>query len=653
MRNATSHAWSNHRRTGDRGLSPPMEETAIGLPGRPRARYRDTLLGLLLAVTTAISACEADLPYVVEDCVRTDSGQQSVARIWDEQLLALIRQVVPAPTVHARNLFHLSAAMWDAWAAYDPQADGYFVTEKRRAGDVTAAREAAISFAAYRILLWRYSQVADLDVAEEQLNATMASLCYRTDYVATEGDFPAALGNRIAEAVLEYGRTDGALEDERYVDASYRPANDPLAVADPGTTMIEPNRWQPLALAEQISQNGLPIPGQIQQFIGPHWGHVAPFALPESPTGTPIDPGPPPRLGDVATDSAFKEAAVEVIRYSSLLDASDGVTVDIGPASVGDSTLGTNDGDGREGNPVTGQPYAPNLVLRADYARALAEFWADGPKSETPPGHWNVVANTVSDTPGFEHRIGGEGPEVDRLEWDVKLYVALNASVHDAAIAAWGLKGFYDSARPISMIRYMGGQGQSTDSAGPAYDPDGLPLVPNLIEVVTAESSAAGERHEALAVHLGEIAVLAWRGFPEDPATETSGVGWIRAVDWVPYQRSTFVTPAFAGYVSGHSTFSRAAAELLTAFTGSPFFPGGLSAWTTQAGDLVHEVGPTTDVTLQWATYFDAADQAGISRLFMGIHISADDFEGRKLGSVCGQEAWALAANYFNGSARP
>jgi len=242
---------------------------------------------------------------------------------------------------------------------------------------------------------------------------------------------------------------------------------------------------------------------------------------------------------------------------------------------------------------------------------------------------------------------------VDRLEWDVKLYLALNGAVHDAAIAAWGLKGYYDSARPISMIRYMGGLGQSTDATDPSYDPDGLPLVPGLVEVITQESSAPGARHAHLGDHLGQIAVRSWRGFPKDPATQTSGVGWVRAVDWVPYQRSTFVTPAFAGYVSGHSTFSRAAAEVMTAFTGSEFFPGGLSEWTTPAGELLHEEGPTADVTLQWGTYFDAADQAGISRLFMGIHIAPDDFEGRKIGSTCGKDAWALALKYFAGSAQP
>jgi hypothetical protein len=202
------------------------------------------------------------------------------------------------------------------------------------------------------------------------------------------------------------------------------------------------------------------------------------------------------------------------------------------------------------------------------------------------------------------------------------------------------------------MIRYLGGQGQSSDPDGPSYDPEGIPLEAGLIEVITEASSAPGERHEALADHVGEIAVRAWQGFPEDPATDTSGVGWIRAVDWVPYQRSTFVTPAFPGYVSGHSTFSRAAAEVMTAFTGNAYFPGGLTEWTVAQGALLHEEGPAEDTTLQWATYVDAADQAGVSRLYMGIHIVEDDLQGRLIGVDCGREAWALAQRYFDGTVR-
>ena len=589
--------------------------------------------------------------YVIDGCERADLGGRSVARVWDEALLDAIRRDVPAPTVHARNLFHTSAAMWDAWAAYDPDGDGYFVDEKQEADDVGAAREAAISYAAYRVLLHRYSLAAGLQATFDELVATMESLCYRTDFTSTEGDSPAALGNRIAAAVIAAGRDDGALEERRYTDTTYRPVNQPLVVADPGAPMRDPNRWQPLALARQVAQNGQPIPGNIQRFVGPHWGRVDTFGLSGSAEGLPVDPGPPPQLGgDAASADAFKQAAVAVLRDSSVLDPADGATIDIGPGAIGDNPLGTNDGDGHDVNPSTGEPYAPNEVRRGDFARALAEFWADGPDSETPPGHWNSIANEVSDTPGFVRRIGGDGPELDRLEWDVKLYFALNGAVHDAAVAAWGVKGYYDSARPISMIRYMGAKGQSSDPAGAAYDPDGLPLVPGLIEVVTPASSAAGQRHQHLADHLGEVAVRAWRGNPGDPADEASGVGWIRAVDWVPYQRATFVTPAFAGYVSGHSTFSRAAAEVMSAFTGDPYFPGGISQWTVPAGDLVTEAGPSRDVTLQWATYFDAADQAGISRIFGGIHIPADDFEGRRIGTACGRAAWSLAQRYFAGT---
>jgi len=280
------------------------------------------LAGLVVAGSLLVG-CGATPPHVTEGCARGDLGGRSVARVWDDQTLDLIRQVVPAPTVHARNLFHMSVALWDAWAAYDQGADGYLVTEKRSGGDassVAAARETAMSYAAYRILLWRFGTVADLATAREQLDATMASLCYRTDFAATEGDSPAALGNRIGAAVLAYGQSDGALEDVRYKDPAYSPVNDPLEVAKPGAVMRDPNRWQPLALDKQISQNGLPIPGTIQSFIGPHWGHVTPFALPTSPTGVPIDPGPPPRLGE-ATDQAFKDAAVDIIRRSSELDA--------------------------------------------------------------------------------------------------------------------------------------------------------------------------------------------------------------------------------------------------------------------------------------------------------------------------------------------
>jgi hypothetical protein len=363
----------------------------------------------------------------------------------------------------------------------------------------------------------------------------------------------------------------------------------------------------------------------------------------------PIDPGPQPRLGDPATDAAFKEQVVEVIRDSSLLDPTAGATINISPGARGNNDLGTNNGTGHPVNPATGQPYPPEVVNEADFGRVMAEFWADGPKSETPPGHWNVLANLASDELGSNLRIGGSGATVDRLQWDVKLYLALNGAVHDAAIAAWGLKGHYDGVRPISMVRYMGGLGQSSDPTLPAYNTKGLPLVPGLIELITNQTTAPGQRHAALAGHEGQVAIYAWAGNPTNPKTQIGGVKWILATTWVPYQSPNFVTPSFPSYASGHSSFSRAAAEVLAAFTGSQYFPGGVSGYTIPAGSLKFEKGPTVDIPLEWATYFDASDQAGQSRLWGGIHVETDDFIGRRLGAACGTAAWALAQRYYEG----
>src|SRR5690606_14768792 len=114
-----------------------------------------------------------------------------------------------------------------------------------------------------------------------------------------------------------------------------------------------------------------------------------------------------------------------------------GTLIDISPASNGNNPLGTNSGGGHALNPVTGLPYEPEFVPAGDYYRVLAEFWADGPESETPPGHWFTIANYVSDHPLLQRKFRGQGPELDRLEWDVKLYVTLGGTMHDVAVAAW------------------------------------------------------------------------------------------------------------------------------------------------------------------------------------------------------------------------
>ena len=120
--------------------------------------------------------------------------------------------------------------------------------------------------------------------------------------------------------------------------------------------------------------------------------------------------------------------------------------------------------------------------------------------------------------------------------------------------------------------------------------------------------------------------------------------------DWLPYQRANFNTPAFPGYISGHSTFSRAAAEILTSITGSAYVPGGLGSFVAEQNNyLKFEQGPSQTVTLQWATWYDAADQAGQSRRWGGIHPVEDDHPARLIGSQVGKQAWTLTQKYFTG----
>ena len=595
--------------------------------------------------------------------LRLHAASPSIARDWDEQILAAIRIDTPHPPAQARNLFSLSVCMYDAWAAYTNGPVGYVYRGKHTAADIAAARREAISYAAYRMLRERYAYSRNAATTLANLDAHMASLGYAISNVSTATSTPAGVGNSVYAAVSAWFINDGSRQTSgtpyptanppiAYPDyptgqGGYNYINDPLPAGVSGITVNDVNHWQRLQLVNALDQNGNPLP-LIQNYLGAQWLGVRPFALTRMDSTKPwIDPGPPPLFGG-ASHEEFRSNVVDVIRYSSQLTPDDGVTLDISPASSGNNSLGANDGAGYPGNPVTGQPYATNMVKRGDFARVLAEFWADGPTSETPPGHWNTIANGVSDHPSFIKRIGGTGPTVDDLEWDVKLYFALNAAVHEAGCAAWSLKRYYDGWRPISAIRYMGQLGQSTDFNAPSYHPDGLPLVPNLIELVTAATIGTGH-HAGLTE--GKIAILAWPGQPANPAIEYQGVRWLLAESWVPYQRTNFVTPAFPGYVSGHSSFSRSAAEILTAMTGSPYFPGGLGTYTASANTaLGFELGPSQTVQLQWASYYDAADQAGLSRIWGGIHPPVDDFGGRRVGSQCGQGVWTLAQKYFDGS---
>ncbi len=570
---------------------------------------------------------------------------KSVARRWNEQILSAIRRDLPRPTVHARNLYHLSAAMWDAWASFSPTAERVFTRERVTSTTVDSARDEAISYAAYRVLDARYSKAVGGAVSHACFEALLRKQGYDpADTIAT-GDSPRAVGNRIGQTIIDATRNDGSNEQNNYADTTmYKSVNGPLSVEGVMGPVADIDAWQPLDLAVAATQNGLPLEPGVQGYIGAQWRDVTPFALTRSAPGALyVDPGPVPKI--LPTTMGW---AVEMIRKSAQLDPAAPARIDISPGAYGNNPLGTNAGTGHSRNPATGQPYAPQVVPLGDFARVLAEVWADGPKSETPPGHWNALANQVEDHPMFSRKWKGQGAELSALEWNVRLYLALNGAVHDAAIAAWEAKRAFVCSRPITIVRASALKGQSSDPTSTKYDVNGLPLIPGLIELVTAETARPGQKHAHLKAFIGEVAVLSWKGEPGDITKQVSGATWIRGVDWVPYQKRNFVTPAFPGFISGHSTFSRAAAEVLTAATGSPFFPGGLGEQPiAKDTSLTFEQGPSQRLVLQWGTYFDAADQAGQSRIYGGIHIEPDDFGGRRVGEVVGKGAFAKAETFF------
>ncbi|MCB0840353.1 MAG: hypothetical protein KDD99_26985, partial [Bacteroidetes bacterium] len=436
-------------------------------------------------------------------------AQHSVARKWNDALLDAIRVDFARPTVHARNLFHSSVAMYDAWAAYDETAETFLLGKKVRdfaapfngmpiPDDIQSAREEAMSYAVYRLLTHRFRFSPGAAKSLKGFDDLMAELGYDTQFTSmdyTSGS-PAAFGNYIGRLLIEFGLQDGSNEQNNFGNEYYYPINGPMAPTIPGAGFIfDFNRWQPLTLDVFIDQGGNPVPFGSREFLGAEWGQVIPFSLQEEDLNiyqreendywVYLDPGAPP-FTDVynggGLSDEYKWGFSLVAMWASHMDPADTTMWDISPASLGNvpvdklpkSIQGYRDfynrfdgGDASQGhsmNPHTGKPYEPQWVKRADYARVLAEFWADGPDSETPPGHWFTILNYVNDHPEFQKKFKGQGEVMDELEWDVKAYFILGGTMHDVAVCSWGIKGWYDYIRPISAIRSMAGWGQSSDT---------------------------------------------------------------------------------------------------------------------------------------------------------------------------------------------
>jgi hypothetical protein len=182
------------------------------------------------------------------------------------------------------------------------------------------------------------------------------------------------------------------------------------------------------------------------------------------------------------------------------------------------------------------------------------------------------------------------------LDEDVKMFFALSNAIFDAGIAAWDAKRTYDSVRPITAIPFL---------------------------------------------FRGKT-IRAWGG-PGKGTVEMDGS------QWTPYQATTFPTPPFPDYVSGHSTYSAAAARILELWTRSDRFGDSVML---PAGSSKIEAGvtPAHPITLEWETFTDAANEAGMSRRYGGIHFRAADLAGRLLGRLVAYQAWSKAQDYFNGA---
>ena len=496
---------------------------------------------------------------------------------WIELQLDLIRRDRPMPTVHARNLFHVSAAMHDAWAAFDPQVGSMLTDQPTDLPAEDRLVRIAVGHAALTMLQHRYALTNRDGLALLKFERTIRDHGLRDSLEGLDAQ-AAALGTRIAQSIIEMSLDDGSNELGRYLNnTTYRPVNAPIDPWQSGTELKDPDRWQQII-----------VYGRSQRPATPQWSSVRPFAISRAEDGKPyLDPGPPPLLNE-QDHPVLAAAMVELILISSRLD---------------------------------GRGTGPD----ADFGRVVAEYWEDGRSSETPPGHWNLLALQAAE------RTGPPAGTPERMEWEIRLFATLNAALHDAAIACWDIKYHYDSVRPISLIRYMAQLGQSSDPEAGSYHPLGLPLVPGLIELVTEQTAAEGQHHHGL--QPGEIAVYCWRGNPTNRNTQISGVGWMPAVSWLPYQDADFITPAFPGYPSGHSTYSAAAAAVLAWHFGTDEVPGGPLEFVAPAGQfLSYERGPSVDIVLSWPRLSDAADQAGRSRIWGGIHPWLNDVAGRKVG---------------------
>jgi uncharacterized protein DUF6851/vanadium-dependent haloperoxidase-like protein len=550
-------------------------------------------------------------PSVAPDCLtptRT-SPPQTIVGDWNCAALVEVRASTGlrnGPPIVARALAIAHTCMYDAWAAYDDVAVATTDVAGARRRPVTERTEdnkkKAISFAAFRCLTNLYPDATSLARLADVLTGHGYALA---DASSGDPTTPEGIGNIAALAVIDARRHDGSnqygdlppapcvpytgtlmqlggvptgLEPlpcvgpggsptgpyADYDDHGYRhyvPSNPlmgyctPLLAACPEWSdffdpfvdpslpwpnVANPNGWQPLIFSSHARQT----------FVGAHFTRVTPFALTSADQFDSQLIIPPPDF--LRNPGHYMNNANEMIKFSRDLD---------------------------------------------ETRKLIVEYWADGPGSEFPPGHWALFAQFVSRR------------DQHTIDQDAKMFFAMHNASFDAAIVAWHIKRKYDGVRPITAVRYT---------------------------------------------KQGQI-IRAWGG-PGRPTENILGE------QWMPYNPGNNLTPPFPGYFSGHSVFSRSSATVLNLFTGSDDF--GFSTVIPKCDaayfgiDFLRCFGrvepgiPSVDTTISFATFSDAATQAGLSRLYGGIHFSDDNTTAQGVGLLIGQQAWAKAQTYFDGTAQ-
>ena len=438
---------------------------------------------------------------------------------WNKAALQAIREAHPGPPIVARVLAILHTCMFDAWSAYDPSA------VSTRLGTFLRRPLAEHTIQNKSVAVSYAAQLALKDLfpsLSPSFDAVMTGLGYDPAAASNDIATPVGIGQRAARAVVDFRHGDGSNQLGDLSPGAYSDYTGYVPVNDPDH-INDANRWQPLRITG-------PAGSVVQKYIAPHWGLVTPFAL---TSGSQFRPVHGPRQ---FPSQAYGDEVDQVLGYSA------------------------------------------NLT---DREKVIAEYWADGPSSELPPGHWCLFAQFIS------------GRDKHGLDSDVYLFFSITNAILDASIASWDAKRFFDSVRPVTAVHKL---------------------------------------------YAGKM-IKAWAG---------PGLG-TRMIDggtWTPYQAPSVVTPPFPEFFSGHSVFSAAGAEVLRRFTGSDQFGDSI---TIHAGVSRVEPGlvPAADVTLTWPTFSVAADEAGISRRFGGIHFVDGDLVGRALGRQIGAQAWRKAREYF------